>query len=103
MTIKVGQYEFEGPHTSIEKLEDRSGVYAIHCLRADGKYYLIDVGESATVKTRVEGHDRKPCWQEHCTGTLTVSVYYTPNLQQTGRKVVEQELRNLYNPPCGER
>lgn len=101
MSIEVGKYTFEGPYTTPEKLEDRAGVYAIHCYR-DDKYSLIDVGESATVKSRVETHDRKDCWKRECAGTLMVSVYYTPNLQQAGRMQIEQEIRDQYNPPCGK-
>ena len=102
MRITVGNYTFEGPYTDTSNLQDRSGVYAIHCYR-DNAYYLIDVGESAQVKSRVDNHDRKDCWQRNCTGTLTVSVYYTPNLQSSGRTSIEQEIRRTYNPPCGER
>lgn len=102
MSITVGQYTLEGPYTNTDNLTDRSGVYAIHCHR-DKAYYLIDVGESATLKTRVENHDRKDCWSRNCTGTLTVSVMYTPNTQQAGRKKIEKELRDQYNLPCGER
>lgn len=100
MSIAVGSYTFEGPHTNTDNLQDRSGVYAIHCYR-DQAYYLIDVGESAQVKNRIDNHDRKDCWTRNCRGTLTVSVLYTPNLQQAGRQLIEQELRNQYNPPCG--
>jgi len=101
MSITVGGYTFEGPYTLAGKLEDRSGIYAIHCYR-DNKYYLIDVGESATVRSRVETHERKSCWQRNCSGALTVSVYYTPHLQQAGRMQIEQEIRNQYNPSCGK-
>jgi len=100
MSIIVGKYTFEGPYTLTDKLEDRSGIYAIHCYR-DDKYYLIDVGESAAVKSRVETHDRKDCWKRECAGTFTVSVHYTPNLQQAGRMQIEQEIRTQYEPPCG--
>ena len=100
MSISIGSYTFEGPDTSTSNLQDRSGIYAIHCYR-DGQYYLIDVGESAQVKTRVENHDRADCWSRHCSGTLTVSALYTPNLQQAGRREIEQVLRDQYNPPCG--
>src|SRR5262249_35243983 len=100
MTITVGRYTFEGPYENTSSLRDNSGIYAIHC-RKGGAYYLIDVGESATVKTRVDNHDRADCWKRNCQGTLTVSVLYTPNQQQAGRKVIEQELRKQYDPPCG--
>ncbi len=52
MSITVGQYTFEGPYTDTGNLEDKSGIYAIHCYR-DGKYSLNDVGESATVKNEI--------------------------------------------------
>jgi predicted GIY-YIG superfamily endonuclease len=102
MSIIVGKYSFEGPYTHTDILADRSGIYAIHCHR-DNTYYLIDVGESAQVKTRVDNHDRKECWSRNCSRTLTVSVLYTPNAQQPERLQIEQELRDQYNPPCGKR
>jgi len=101
MSIRVGNYTFEGPYISTDKLEDRSGVYVIHC-KQDDKYYKIDVGESATVKSRVETHDRKDCWNRNCKDTLTFSVYYTPHLQESGRKEIEREIRDQYKIPCGE-
>lgn len=100
MSMTIGEYSFEGPYTNTNQLEDSSGVYAIHCLRND-KYILIDVGESATVKSRVENHDRANCWRRNCSGTLTVSVFYTPHLQQAGRREIEQRIRDQFNPPCG--
>ena len=100
--IKIGKHTFEGPYTSTDNLKDRSGVYAIIC-QNNGKNYVIDVGESAEVKTRIETHDRENCWERNCRGTLAVSVYYTPHLQQSGRMAIEHELRRQYNPACGKR
>lgn len=102
MAIYIGNYTFDGPYTSVGSLEDRSGVYAIVC-HSNSKYYLIDVGESATVKSRIENHGRKTCWQRNCNSTLKVAVLYTPNLQQHGRSLIEQKIRNQFNIPCGER
>ena len=102
MTITVGNYTFEGPYLDTSKIEDKSGIYAIHCLR-ENKYYIIDIGESATVRTRLDSHDRADCWRRNCKEVLNYSVLYTPNKQQAGRMEIEQELRKLYNPPCGER
>jgi hypothetical protein len=103
MSITIVRYRFDGPYSSTESLQDRSGVYVILDYREDRRYYIIDVGESAQVKTRVETHDRRDCWQRHCRGTMYVAVLYTPNLQQPGRSKIEQEIRQQYNPPCGER
>jgi hypothetical protein len=102
MSITIGRYSFNGPYTSTNDLEDRSGVYAIHCHR-DNEYNIVDIGESATVKTRVENHDRKECWKRNCIGALTFSVYYTPGLQQAGRIEIEQDIRKQYRVPCGEK
>ena len=102
MSIQIGNYTFEGPYFSTNFLENRSGIYAIHDFY-NGKYYPIDVGESAQVKTRVKTHDRRDCWIQNSNGTLAYSVYYTPNLQQSGRMRIEQEIRNTYDYPCGQR
>jgi len=102
VSIAIGQYTFEGPYDKTASLQDHSGIYAILCYR-DSKYVVIDLGESAKVKERVENHDRKDCWKKNCTGTLMVAAYYTPNLQSSGRVLIEQELRAQYNPACGER
>jgi len=102
MSIKIGKYTFNGPYTSTANLEDRSGVYAILCQKEGNNYNVVDVGESATVKSRVDRHDRKDCWKRNCNSTLAVAVYYTPNLQQPGRMAIEEELRKQYDPPCGK-
>jgi predicted GIY-YIG superfamily endonuclease len=102
MVMVIDGYSFEGPYTSADSLEDRSGVYVILCYR-DNRHYFIDVGESATVKQRVENHERKDCWQQNCSGTLVAVVYYTPSLQQPGRMAIEQKIRKQHRIPCGER
>jgi len=102
MTVKIQGYNFEGPFTKVGDLEDRSGVYAILDRRNDG-LYVVDVGESSEVKTRISNHDRKPCWSNSSKGKLAVAVRYTPGLQQSGRKSIEQDIRGEYHPSCGDR
>lgn len=111
MSISIGSYEFDGPYYVFQFFEDRSGVYAVLDKNIktgkDGKdieeYGIIDIGESYQVKSRLETHDRAPCWEKNKTGTLCYAVYYTPGKQQSGRQEIEQELRMRYNPPCGDR
>lgn len=103
MSIEIAGYTFSGPYKSTSLLEDRSGVYTVLTPTDTTHYKVVDVGESAKVKTRVENHERKPCWQRNTTSDgLRYAVYYTPNLQQAGRKVIEQKIRYQYRPPCGE-
>jgi hypothetical protein len=104
VSLTVGNYSFEGPFSSADSLEDRSGVYVVTSLHSDGKHYLVDVGESAAVKSRVSNHDRKPCWKSHANGgELHCCVRYTPALQQAGRREIEQNIRRQFDVPCGER
>jgi hypothetical protein len=99
MSIDINHYKFKGPYENVDKLEDDSGVYVILC--KEGKnYYPIDVGESETVKERVENHDRWNCWKKECSGNLTVAVHYVDEIE---RKEIEQDIRYLFGPPCGER
>lgn len=102
MAIKIKDYSFEGPYTSTSSLEDKSGVYAILDYYND-KYYLLDVGESSVVKSRVESHERQDCWEENSKGTIKYAVYYTPHKQQSGRMEIEQDIRDSYDIPCGKR
>ncbi len=102
MSIEISGYKFDGPYGSTSSLEDRSGVYSILTPTDSTHYKVIDVGESATVKTRVENHNRESCWRRNTnSGGLRYAVHYTPRLQQAGRRAIEQEIRQRYHPPCG--
>lgn len=104
MSITLAGYEFSGPYSSTASLEDRSGVYAILTPTAANRYKVIDVGESAMVKRRVENHERESCWRRNAnSGGICYAVYYTPGQPQTGRQIVEQKVRQEYRPPCGDR
>jgi len=96
------KYNFEGPYPDTSLLEDRSGVYAILCNVGD-KLYLVDVGESSEVKSRVENHERKDCWKKNCNGTIKYAAYYIEYGKKPSRAEVEQDIRNNYSIPCGEK
>ena len=102
MSITLSGYQFADPYKTTSSLEDQSGVYAILTPTDATHYKVVDVGESAEVKTRVENHDRRPCWQRNAnSGELRYAVRYTPGLHQAGRKAIEQKIRRQYRPPCG--
>jgi hypothetical protein len=102
MSITVGIYTFEGPYSSTIYLEDKAGVYVILDTRTTGNV-VVDVGESAAVKSRIDNHDRTSCWNRNSLGTLKVAVLYTPGMGQEGRMRIEQEIREQFNPVCGIR
>ena len=99
--ISNKEYAFSGP-VAESNLENKSGVYAIIDHKNDGQNYLLDVGESATVKDRIATHDRMDCWKRQATGSITYYVYYTPDKQQAGRKEIEQDIRDKYALFCGK-
>lgn len=101
MAITIKGYKFEGPYSNKSSLEDKSGVYVILDYYND-EYYILDVGESATVMSRVETHEREDCWKGNSNGTIKYAVFYTPNRQQIGRQEIEIEIRNGYDMPCGQ-
>lgn len=104
MSLVIAGQTFQGPFATTSSLDDRSGVYVILTRRNSSENYtVVDAGESATVKTRVSNHDRSSCWNQNSLGELAVTVCYTPNLQQSGRKNLEQEVRRQHSPSCGDR
>ena len=99
LPINVGNYTFDGPFPNSFSLRDESGVYVILDNRNE-EYHLIDVGESEEVRSRVSDHPRRDCWERERQGVLTYSALY---VNEQRRMTIEQEIRNLYNHPCGER
>ena len=100
MAIQIGNYNFDGPHHSVNGLRNASGVYVI--LGGDGTtpWNVVDIGESGDVRARVETHDRAGSWKERRHTKLAAAVIYVTEQQ---RKAIEQELRVRFNPPCGDR
>ncbi len=92
MSIIMSGYEFD----DTSNLKDQSGVYVI--LTGDNRT-VVDVGESGEVKTRVENHDRKACWQNN--GGTRVAVLYIDSVPI--RKNIADKVRQDYRPPCGDR
>ena len=94
-----GPYEFDGPHNSVDSLSDSSGVYIL-TTNNNGMHKILDVGESAGVKSRVSSHDRSNEWQKHIIDGLFVSAFYC---DEPNRMLLEKQIRDYHNPPCGVR
>ncbi len=101
MAIKINNLKFDGPFQSTNELKDDPGIYAILC-EIKNHFYILDVGESETVKTRIEGHDRKDCWKKQFQGDAVYAVLYTQDKEQAERMSIEKQIRDRYQVPCGE-
>ncbi len=101
MSIKIGDYNFDGPFDSTSDLRHKSGVYAILGRDSeDKKWQVVDIGESKDVKDRVENHDREDCWEAQDYEILGYAAYFCT---KSRREIIETILRRKYNPPCGDR
>lgn len=103
MSITISEYAFEGPYLNTESIKNESGLYTILDKRSDGKWSVIDVGESQDLKTRIDNHDRKTCWETNRQGQLGVAVLYTPGWRDDQRRSLESTIRDSYSPTCGVR
>ncbi len=101
MSIRICDYDFEGPYSYTSSLENKAGVYVVLDKLSNGKYNVVDVGESSDVRDRVENHDRAECWKKHAT-TIQYAAYYTPGWTQDQRRSLEKKIRDAHDPPCGD-
>jgi len=85
-------HQIRGVWADPAKLESRSGVYVIWC-KSGAVWTVLDVGESHDVKEVVLNHEQRGCWSRNCSGTVHYSAIYTPDLQQSGRKEIEDHIR----------
>lgn len=102
MTIKIGNYVFDGPYSDPSALKDQSGVYAVLTRRAaNDNFTVIDIGEAGWVNTRLGAHDRQDQWLacRQASGLAFAALY----CDEPTRMRIERELRNMYNPACGIR
>ena len=98
MSIDISGHTFKGPFEDSNDLKDQSGVYVILNKKSNGKWGVVDVGESATLKTRVNDHDREECWQKY--SNFHIAALY---VGEVNRESIATQIRQDYNPPCGEK
>ena len=101
--VTITNYDFEGPYETTTSLRDDAGIYAILDYRPNSGRYLLDVGESTTVKTRIDNHERWFCWERNRQGNIWFAVLYTPTWSADQRRSLESAIRQQYWIPCGER
>jgi hypothetical protein len=93
----------EGPYSNTDSLKEQSGVYVILGRNNDFESWnVLDVGESATMQSRVNYHDRQNQWSRCGYSNLAVAPIYLQDNEKL-RRSVESMIRNKYNPRCGDR
>jgi predicted GIY-YIG superfamily endonuclease len=103
-SIQIGGYLFNGPYllSNFDEI-DKAAVYAILC-KLNETYYVIYIGQSGELGTRLQSHNKKECWEKHCKGTLYVAIFNTPSTTYSAeqRRLIERELINEHNPVCNK-
>lgn len=101
MQIKLGKYNFEGPYDAARFMVEKPGVFVVLCkdLRNEGKFYILDVDQSDTIRTCAMNHPRQVEWVKKChgLGKLAVAVYYTELMKKEDRDKIVSYIRDLYN------
>jgi hypothetical protein len=85
-------YWINGVWADPAKLESAPGVYVVWC-KHGAVWTVLDVRESDDVKESVLGPGHGSHWELNCSGVVAYSAIYTPDLQQSGRKEIEQHIR----------
>ena len=100
MSLIVEDCEFDGPFTSAQNVQARSGVFVVYDYHKSEGYCRLDVGEADNVHEQLLDHDRIFCWEQHSRGTLAYAVYYT---DESARKRIAAKIREVSSLPCGPR
>jgi hypothetical protein len=104
--ITIGNLEFTCVRLSEADFKEVAAIYVIICVDSNGKWKVLDVGQTGSLGERIDGHDRKDCWIKNCPDqNIWVCVYPLPTARYSQKERVDMEkrLRDQYNPPCGKR
>jgi hypothetical protein len=96
MTILIGKYEFDGPYTNADELEEKPGLFAfLRCEQED--YELIHLAESDNVKTQIE---ISPTVGKSAAGSTVIIALYTQTTSGRDRKKMVEEILNEFESEC---
>lgn len=96
MEIKIEGYTFSGPYYHTKKFKTDFGcVYIL----LNNLNQVVDVGQTASINSRIINHERKTCWIIHGCGETGLYVYINDN--ENFRLLLERLIRIRYKPPCG--
>lgn len=101
LIMPIADYPFDGPHRSVNEIENSPGVFAVICEFVE-TYYLLDVDHSDDVKKAILNHERRKCWEKFRRGLIRYAVLYERNFPSETKEDIEKKIRRKYkNIPCG--
>ena len=96
--MQIEGFTFSGPyyHTKLFK-NDFGCVYVL----LNNLNQVVDVGQTASVNSRIINHERKMCWIRH--GCSSTGLYVYISNDENFRLLLERLIRTKYNPLCGDK
>lgn len=96
MSISLGRYEFEGPHT-VDSIANRAAIYAV--IRSQGSdVELLDVGEARELRHHLQRHHLYKYWTRGLPGGVSIFVHYMPAILDERRREIAHEIRQELEP-----
>ena len=82
--LEVGGLSFVCVPLADADFKDVAAIYVILCVDKDRSWKVLDVGQSGELGDRMDSHDRRMCWEQHCPGkSIWVCVHPMPTKQFT--------------------
>ena len=76
--LMIGNYEFHGPFSKAESLEERPGIYVVLCCEGDDVHEVLAVVTAVkNVRQHLLDNTEHDLWIEQCRGKLQVAAIYT--------------------------
>ncbi len=96
-----------GWYSSPYELEDKPGVFVV-ATQGFHHPFVLDVGESDSIRNCVLTHERRSFWRRNALGGLLYAALYTeaeqsPFLDEFHRRNIEQHIRTVEQPVFGMR
>lgn len=100
------EHEVSGWFSSPYELEEQPGVFVV-ATQGFQVPFVLDVGESENLRFTVLHHERRTLWRRNALGGLFYAALYTednrsPFLSGFHRQNIEQRIRRMEQPVCGE-
>lgn len=97
MVFSLGGYDFDGPFTSVEYLQDIPGIFIIS-YQSKHSWSILEIGQSENVAEYFRQLDC--CRSDYSPGTIYFSAHYMPNSNAGDRIMIEQDIRSRTELQC---
>jgi len=96
----IGNYEFEGPYQTTERVPKEEGLLAV--ITNDGRQnYLIDVIHTINILASINESPRRSCWEVYNRGLLLYAFLRSEDLEKETYQSIDREIRaEMRSIPC---